>query len=170
LRNFTNTGFRLADASKEMKLIYTCFLAFVVAGLLTIGAYQVARIGPTYERIVAHYRGGEVGEEMAFPKTFGELIELTHFHTFVMGIIFLVLAHLSIATSMRRFMKFFLIFTAFFSTLGNLASPWLIRYLLPIFALLQLLSWVGIWVGYGGMIAISFHEMWLRAYRSSRSD
>jgi hypothetical protein len=38
---------------------------------------------------------------MAFPKPVGHLLAVTHAHAFMMAVIFLVLAHLFVATSLR---------------------------------------------------------------------
>jgi len=162
LRQFTHSNFFLARASKETKLIYTGFLLLATIGLLTIFAFQAARIGIGYEQLVVHYRGGELRQEMAFPKTFAELLEVTHFHAFIMAIIFLALAHLFIATSLRFSLKSFITITAFLGTLIDLTAPWLIRYVSPLFALLQLLSWVGMWIGYVPMILVPLYDMWLK--------
>ncbi|MBI3989301.1 MAG: hypothetical protein HY347_06755, partial [candidate division NC10 bacterium] len=72
MRQFANSNFFLARASKETKWIYSGFILLATIGLLTIFAFQVARIGIGYEQLVVHYRGGELGQEMAFPKTFAE--------------------------------------------------------------------------------------------------
>ncbi len=97
---------------------------------------------------------------MTFPKTFAQLLELTHFHTFIMGIIFLILAHLVVATATSPRLKTSLIILACAGSLGDIASYWLIRYVSPVFAVLQLLSWTGMWIGYGGMIIITLWDMW----------
>lgn len=160
MRDFGNYWFQLRKARLETKLAYTGFLILTALGLLTNLGFQIARIGLTFERIAAHYRGGELPEALAFPKTFGELLELAHFHTFMMGIVFLILAHLLIATSIKPSTKYMLIAFAFVGSLTDLAGPWLIRYLSPLFAVIQLLSWVLEWIGYGGMIVIPLYEMW----------
>ncbi len=160
MRDFARAGFSLRQARRDVKLVYTGFLLFVAMGFTTNALVQLVRIGPTLHRIAAYYRGGELGQAMAFPKTFGELLELTHFHAFIMGVVFLILAHLCLATRLAPWLKALLILLACFSSLGDLASYWLIRYLSPAWALLQLLSWAGMWVGYGGMILVSLWEMW----------
>ncbi len=165
MRQFANSNFLLTRASKDTKLIYTGFLLLVAIGLLTILAFQIARIGISYERLVVHYRGGELGQEIAFPKTFAELLEVTHFHAFMMAIIFLALAHLFIATSLRPSLKFFITSVAFLGTVIDLIAPWLIRYVSPLFALLQLLSWIGMWMGYLPMILFPLYDMWLKKPR-----
>jgi len=39
-------------------------------------------------------------------------------------------------------------------------SCWLIRDVSPVFAGLQLLRWIGMWVGYGGMMGITLWDRW----------
>ena len=160
MRNFTYPSYRLSAASAEIKIIYTGFLTFATVGMLTIGLYQFKRIGTTYDLVVAYYRGGDLRQEMAFPKTFVQLLETTHFHAFIMGVSFLILAHLLIATSLRPRAKWLFIGLAFFSSQADLAGPWLIRYLSPAFAFLHLSSWLTMWLGYGAMIVVPLYEMW----------
>ncbi|GIX46516.1 MAG: hypothetical protein KatS3mg131_0727 [Candidatus Tectimicrobiota bacterium] len=165
MRDFVRVGFRLRRAQREVKLVYTGFLLFVALGLGTNGVMQLWRIGPSLARIAAYFRGGELGEAMAFPKTFGELLELTHFHAFMMGVVFLILAHLCLATGLATPWKAALILLALGGSLGDLAAYWLLRYLSPAWALLQLLAWVAMWLGYGGMLLVALWEMWSGATR-----
>jgi hypothetical protein len=160
LKNFTYPVYRLAAASREVRIIYTGFLIFAALGMLTIGLYQLKRIGVTYDLIVAYYRGGELEQEMTYPKTFTQLLETTHFHAFIMGISFLTLAHLFIATGLGPRMKWSVIGLAFFSSLADIAGPWLIRYISPAFAILQFFAWLGMWLGYGALILLPLYEMW----------
>jgi magnesium-transporting ATPase (P-type) len=160
LKHFTYPVYRLSAASREIKIIYTGFLIFIAVGMLTIGLYQFKRIGATYDLVAAYYRGGELEQEMTYPKTFTQLLETTHFHAFIIGISFLTLAHLFIGTSLSSRAKWFFIGLAFFSSQADIAGPWLIRYLSPAFALLQLASWLGMWLGYGALILLPLYEMW----------
>lgn len=164
MKNFTYPSYRLAAVSTEIKVIYTGFLVFAAVGMLTIGLYQFKRIGATYGLIVAYYRGGELGQEMTFPKTFAQLLDTTHSHAFVMGVCFLILAHLFIATSLGTKAKWTFIGLAFFSSLADIAGPWLIRYLSPGFALLHLASWLAMWLGYGALILVPLYEMWRKGW------
>ena len=160
MKQFTYSAYKLSAASHEVKLIYTGFLIFIALGMLTIGLYQFARIGATYDLVVAYYRGGDLGQEMSYPKTFTQLLEATHFHAFIMGISFLTLAHLFIATSLGPRVKWSFLGLAFFSSQADIAGPWLIRYLSPAFALLQLFAWLAMWLGYGALILLPLYEMW----------
>ena len=160
MREFGKPGFRLAHLQRDAKWIYTGFLVFVGLGLCTNGLFQLTRIGPTLHRIAVYYRGGDLGEAMTFPKTFAQLLELTHFHTFLMGVVLLILAHLVLGTAVSPRLKTSLIILAWAGSLGDIASYWLIRYVSPAFAVLQLLSWIGMWVGYGGLIVVTLRDMW----------
>ena len=161
MKNFASSSFRLRDASLEIRLVYSLFLAFILGGLATTGAFQFQRIGFNYDRIVAYYLGGEIQGQMFFPKNLNVLLEETHFHAFTMSVVFLILSHLFLATSVRRATKLFFILATFFSHAAGMGSTWLIRTYSASFAYLLMISWIGLWVGYLGMILIPAYEMWL---------
>ena len=160
MRAFAASGYLLRDARVEIRFIYTAFLLLVLVGMVTMAAFEVLHIGPTATRIAAYYRGGEVGGQMTFPKTSRELVEVTHFHSFIMGIVYLVLAHLFVATAARPAVKQLLIVLAFVGLAGDLVAPWLIRYLSGGFAYLQLGAWIAEWVGFGAFVFVPIGEMW----------
>jgi hypothetical protein len=163
MKNFASSSFRLRDASFEIRLVYSLFLALVLAGLATTGFFQFQRIGFSYARIVAYYCGGEIQGQIFFPKNLNALLEETHFHAFMMSVVFLILSHLFLATAIRRGAKLFFIVMTFFSHVADMGSTWLIRAVAPGFAYLLLASWIGLWIGYLGMIGIPLCEMWLAA-------
>jgi hypothetical protein len=161
MKNFAYPSFRLRDASFEIRLVYSLFLAFIVAGLLTTGIFQFARIGLSYQRIIAYYLGGEIGGQIFFPKNINALLEETHFHTFMMSVVFLILCHLFLATAVSRRVKLLFILTTFFSHALDMGSTWLIRAGAQSFAYVLMISWIALWIGYTGMILIPLYEMWL---------
>ncbi len=160
MRDFGTPGFRLRRAPRESRLVYTGFLGFALVGLLTIGIFQAVQIGVQLSAVATYYRGGETESAMTFPKTFVQLLEVTHFHAFIMGVVFLILGHLLLATGLSGRWKLGLLISAFAGSMGDLAGSWLIRYVASGFALLQLSAWLVLWVGYGGMIAAALREMW----------
>lgn len=162
MKNFAYPPFRLQDSSLETRLVYSLFLLFVIAGLVTTWILQFQRIGFSYERIVAYYLGGEINGQTSFAKNFNVLLEETHFHTFIMGITFLVLSHLFIATSLRRGAKWFFILLTFVANIADIAGVWLVRYISPLFAYLLMTAWIGLWLGYLAMLFAPLYEMWLR--------
>jgi hypothetical protein len=160
MRAFATSGYLLRDSRLEVRLAYTGFLLLVLVGMATMAAFQLHHIGPTPSRIAAYYRGGEVAAQMTFAKTFRELVEVTHFHSFIMGVVYLVLAHLFIATPVRPIVKQGLIVLAFAGLAGDLIAPWLIRYVAASFAYLQVASWLAEWIGFGAFIFVPIGEMW----------
>lgn len=160
MKDFSMRGFRIAESSAEVKLAYTGFLVFAFIGYLTLVLIGVLRIGPGYQDIVTHYRGAEAEE--AFPRTFGQMLEEVHFHAFIEGVTLLVLAHLFVATSVARGLKQAVILLAFGSTLTDLACPWLIRYVAPAFAIVQMAGWVVMGTTALVLIGVPLYEMWLK--------
>ncbi len=163
MKNFTSSSFRLRDASFEIRLVYTFFLVFILGGLVTTWAFQFQRIGFSYQGVVAYYLGGEIQGQIFFPKNLTALLEETHFHAFTMSVVFLILSHLFLATSLGRRGKLFFIVVTFVSHALNLASPWLIRTQSASFAYGLMAAWIGLWIGYLGMIGVPLYEMWLRS-------
>jgi hypothetical protein len=160
MKAFAANGYRLGSARLEVRLVYTAFLALVTVGMLTMATFQLYHIGPTPARISAYYRGGDRGGEMAFPKTLRELVEVTHFHSFIMGLVYLVLAHLFIATPVRPPLKRGLIVLGALGLAGDLLAPWLIRYLSGAFAYAQIAAWGAEWIGFGAFVGAPVQEMW----------
>jgi hypothetical protein len=160
MRDFSNRSFRLSDSSIEVRFAYTGFLIFVFVGYLTIVLIGFLRVGPGVDEIVTHYRGSEIEE--AFPRAFGQMLEEAHFHAFIEGLILLVLAHLFVATSVSRKIKVAVILIAYFSTLADLASPWLIRYVATPFAYLQVTSWLLMGISAMALIGVPIYEMWFK--------
>jgi hypothetical protein len=141
MREFAKTSFSIRSAPRPLRLIYGAFLVVICPGLLTQMGFQIGRIGVTPHAIAVYYRGSEAGDVMAFPKTFGQLLEVTHAHAFVMGITFLILAHLFVATSTSERFKVIVLAGTFVGTLGDLAAPWLVRYGAAWWAWMALAAW-----------------------------
>lgn len=158
MRQFASPQFHLRTAPGWLRLIYGGFLVITAVGLLTQAGFQVERIGWSPGEIAMYYRGGETAETMSLPKPFGYFVEVTHFHAFTMGVIFLILAHLFAASSVSPPVKGAIILVVFLGILGDLLAPWLIRYLAAGFAWLQLAAWGALWLGGGAVVGLSLWE------------
>jgi hypothetical protein len=169
MRVFGSSGYLLSETRVEVRLVYTGFLVMAVIGMATMALLQWKHIGPTPGAIATYFRGGERGGTMAFPKTFRELVELTHFHAFIMGVVYLVLAHLVLATSAPEMVKRLAIMLALAGLVGDLVGVWLIRYVSGAFAWAQVLFWVAEWVGFSAFVYYPLREMWFREGRSARA-
>jgi hypothetical protein len=161
MKAFSNPAYMLANARIEVRLAYTAFLVLVVIGMVTTGAFQWFHVGPWPSDIAVHFRGGERDGAMVFPKGPRELLELTHAHAFVMGTVYLILAHLIIATTAPPRVKIWSVAAGFGGLFGDVVGPWLIRYVSATFAYLQLVAWIAQWGSLGALIYYPLRDMWL---------
>ena len=168
MRPFASSGYLLSDARLEVRLVYTGFLVLATIGMATMALLQWRHIGPTPANIAAYFRGGEREGAMTFPKTVRELVELTHFHAFIMGVVYLVLGHLVLATSASELTKRLAIVLAFAGLVGDLVGVWLIRFVSGAFAWAQVLFWIAEWLGFSAFVYYPVREMWFREGRSAR--
>jgi hypothetical protein len=159
MKDFTKKSSWLEQASQEIRVTYTLFIVFALVGHLSFILISVTRIGPTISKIISHYRGDPTNE-MSFPKEFMELLEVTHFHAYIEGILLLVLAHLFAAVPLSKKIKMIVIATAFGSTFLDLSAPWLIRYLTLYAAYLQVLAWTLMCVSYLPLTIAPVYYMW----------
>ena len=160
MKLFSASGYLIANSRSEVKLVYTGFLAFAAIGLATMAILEAGRIGFSIEGIATHFRGGDYAGEMRFPRPFGELVELTHFHAFIMGTVYLILAHLFVATVTPAWLRWSVLVGTLAALLLDVAAVWLVRYVAAGFAALLLASWLGEWVGFTAMIAVTLLQMW----------
>ncbi len=160
MKNFTRRGNWLDQTTVEIRSIYTLFLVFALIGHLSFILIVTSQIGPGYEKVVAHYRGGEDGDEMSFPKEFNELLEVTHFHAYIEGVVLLVLTHLFVVIPISPVLKRSIIGLAFGSTLLALLSPWMIRYITPVAVFGQMAAWLGMCVSYLPLTLMPVYYIW----------
>ncbi len=169
MKNFTKKGTWLDQTTLEIRWIYTLFAVLALIGHASFVGMAVFRVGPGVDAILQHYRGAE-GDEMAFPKLFIELLEVTHFHAYVEGIVLLVLAHLFAACPISSFAKMAMILTAFGSTLLDLLLPWGIRYasspLAPSLAGAQVMAWFLMSLSYLPLTCLPLYFLWRSPDRS----
>jgi len=158
MREFAKGGFSLKRAPRQLRAIYGGFLVLTAIGLGSQLAFQVGRIGLHPTAIATYYRGSESGDVLVFPKAFAQLLEVTHAHAFTMAIVFLILAHLFVATSTPEPVKATVLAVAFTGTVGDLASPWLVRYVAAGCAWIALGSWVAQGIGNFVLLAVSAWE------------
>lgn len=86
--------------------------------------------------IAAHYRGSEDPEgAMQFPKSFGEMLTLTHTHLLSMAVIFVVSGlGLSLCARVTDRWKRILVTEPFVALLVSFSAMWLMRYADPRFS------------------------------------
>jgi hypothetical protein len=158
MRNF-NTRFRLLDTDRNIRLLYTLFIVTLFAGFLFTIYWAHSTTGLSYSGIAQHYLGSD--ETFGEPKSFRELAETTHFHFFTMPVVFLILCHVFYLTMAGQGMKMAMTLLAFAGVAIDLASPWLILYVSPHFALVMLLGDVLMLGTFLVMAGWPLYEMWI---------
>ena len=159
MRNF-NARFRLRDSDRHIRLIYTFFLFFMLLAFAFsfFWGHSMTELSP--DRVAQHYLGSDAsyGE----PMSFRELSEITHFHLFTMPVLFLILIHVLYLTEAASRLKVFTTWASFAGVFLDLLSPWLIRYVSPMFALTMLMGDLLMAVSFVILLLIPLYEMWIK--------
>ena len=151
---------KLSDLSREKKLALTMFLALITLGYITGVLMALHQSGMSPGGITSYYLGDE--ERLIFPKSYGALLENTHFHLFSMAIIFLALTHLFLICGVGNRLKMALISIAFSGLIMEMGSPWLIRYADASWAWLMTVSGPLLSAATFLMVAFILRELWFR--------
>ena len=161
---FAYQRFRLWRAPLQTRVLLTMFnIMILLATAIGIVMYRV-RTGLTSSGAQAYYVGNEgtagAGEEMLFARSFKELLDVTHDHAFSQPFLFFVLCHIFALTRVRDRTKIVVYVASFGSVLVDLATPYLIRFVSPAFAPLQVVNGAIMTLALLTLIAVPIHEMW----------
>src|SRR4030067_1781572 len=125
------------------KTFFPFFLSIITlaVGLGFLNYYE--RTGFSQEKAVRYYCGDEgedldkplseeenrarLEEGLAFPKSYRELLEVTHAHIFSIPIVVFILSRILAMTHSREGLKITIYGVSFMGIILNLAAPWLIR-------------------------------------------
>ncbi len=125
------------NKNSALKLIVLFSLIFFV-GLIVTNFLFMTKIGFTIQEVINYYLGNP--ETFRQPKSYGSIVEETHFHLFAMGIILMTLNHLMLFSDLSMRFKIILIIVSFSACLLDIASSWLVRFVSADFAYLKLSS------------------------------
>jgi hypothetical protein len=106
-----------------------------------LGMY-FSRMGLRPATVVAYYNGSE--EEFRPPRSVESMLETTHMHLPMMGVVLLLLTHLVIFVPMPRGAKVGFIVGTFVSAALEEGAGWLVRFVSPAFAPLKVVGFVGL--------------------------
>jgi lysylphosphatidylglycerol synthetase-like protein (DUF2156 family) len=176
---------RRADA--RIKWLVTCLLATLglayVFGALMVSLYA----GFTPQRVAATYAGPEMSMPMPpettmvvqRPMTMADfakpevhavdtnlLIQDTHVHVPMYGVIAAALGVVVLGLSMRRGWALALITLLFVAPWLDFAGMWLTKFASPRFAIVTLIGGWAMGAGYLVVAALAVHQMWLSPERS----
>ncbi len=157
MRNF-NTRFRLRDTDRHIRLVYTWFLLLMLAGFVFSFFWAHSMTDLTPKGIAAHYRGSDAN--FGEPMSFGQLAEVTHFHLFTMPVVFLIMVHVLYLTMASPTVKVLIAWASFLGVTLDVASPWLITYVSPLFVVTLLTGDLLMVMSFLVMFVIPLYEMW----------
>jgi hypothetical protein len=125
-----------------MRLTLALTLALLVGFWVTNVAMYFSRMDLRPSSVVAYYNGSE--EEFQAPRSAASMLETTHMHLPMMGIVLLFLTHLATFVPMPRGAKVTFIVGAFLSAVFEEGAGWLVRFVSPSFAPLKVVGFVGL--------------------------
>jgi hypothetical protein len=133
-------------------LLLTC-LGFGVAALISRDRYDW-----DHDKTVVFYRGNE--EQMAYPKTYGELIQTAHVHSFTMPLVFLMIWLGLSALPLRRGFQITVMLGGALAILLYNGAPFFVRYLSASYVWLFTIGGVGLFIFYYLPALLILWEIW----------
>ena len=124
-----------------MRLTLLWTLAFM-SGLWITNAFMfLSRMKPTPASVQAYYLGS--AEEYSNARSAASMLETSHAHLPIMGVVVLMLTHLMIFAPYSDETKRWFISLSFLSAFGGEAAGWLTRFVHPAFAWLKIVCFFG---------------------------
>jgi hypothetical protein len=130
-----------------MRLTLSLTLVLLVLFWVTNFAMYFSRMSLRPGSVVAYYLGSE--EDFRPPRSAASMLETTHAHLPMMGLVLLLLTHLAIFLPVARGAKIGLVVTAFASAVMDEGGGWLVRFVSPAFAPVKVLGFVGLQLSIG---------------------
>jgi hypothetical protein len=130
------------QAHPLMRLTLGLTLLFLVSFWLTNFAVYFSRMSLRPSSVVAYYNGSD--EDFRPPRSAESMLETTHMHLPMMGMVLLFLTHLAIFVPLPRPAKTALIATTFGSAALEEGAGWLVRFGSPAFAPLKVIGFLGL--------------------------
>ena len=169
---FAYQRFKLWRAPLQTRVLLTLFSVMMVAATaIGIVMYRVrTRLTPAGTR--DYYLGNEAtagaGEEMRFARSLAELLDVTHPHAFSQSFLFFILCHLFALTRVPDRWKIVVYVASFGSVAVDLAAPYLIRFVSPAFAPLQIANGALMTATLLVLLGVPLYEMWV--YREAPTE
>ena len=125
-----------------MRLTLGLTLVLLFGSWLTNFGIYFSRMDLHPASVVAYYNGSE--EDFRPPRSTASMLETSHMHLPMMGMVLLFLTHLVIFVPLSRGVRIGFIVTTFMSALLEEGAGWLVRFVSPSFAILKVVGFVGL--------------------------
>ncbi len=168
----------LSKSPTSNKLSVTFFLIMMAVAFFISCSNFYERTGFTSGNTVRHYCGDEEEESndesnyeydeelmrdgFYFPKTYREILEITHVHAFMMPLIIFVMSRILSMTLIRNWIKIAIYSTAFVAIIMNLSGLWLVRFTSDLFSISIIISYFLLGFCFIALISIPIYEMWFK--------
>ncbi len=167
----------LSKSPTSNKLSVTFFLIMMAVAFFISCANFYERTSFTPKNTVRHYCGNEedssdesnyeyneelMQEGFYFPKTYREILEITHVHAFMMPLIIFVMSRILSMTLIRNWIKITIYSTAFVGVIMNLSGLWLVRFTSKVFSISIIISYFLLGICFVALISIPIYEMWFK--------
>jgi hypothetical protein len=133
-----------------MRLTLALTLGLLLAFWATNFAMYFSRMSLRPSSVVAYYNGSE--EDFRPARSAASLLETTHMHLPMMGMVLLFLTHLVLFVPVSRGAKIGFIATAFTSAVLDEAGGWLVRFVSPSLAPLKVIGFLGLQASIGFLL------------------
>lgn len=140
------------------RFIYTCFLVFCLLSYAVMLALMATRSGFSPEALHNYYAGNEAAGQ--YGKTFGELLEVTHFHLFSIPLMLFIQGHIFLLTAWNKGPKVTVVVLSFLGGLLQIAGPWMLAYSWPGAAWAMLLGRLLLAGSFVLFFVVPIYEMW----------
>lgn len=164
MRYLAGNKWYLSDFTPSMKITITFFVIFVLLGLASSIALQYNQTKFQTSKAETYYKGNKGQknvETFHVAKSYRRLLEVAHFHLYIMPIIYLAFVHLYFLTSQTEAEKVFVSIVTFTALLGEIVTPWLIRFVAADFSYLFWFSGLGITLPTLWMSGIILWALWI---------
>ncbi len=152
--------FLLKDAPRRTKIVYTALLVYLLLGLVTIIAIESLKTGWTPQGVADYYRGNEA--RFRFEKTPLEMLEVTHMHLFSVPVVFFILGHAFMMTSLPEKTKLSVVGVSLAAVFLSIGSPWAVRFGSGAFGWLKVAADLALAATLVGMVIYPIYEMWVQ--------
>ena len=149
-----------------MRLTLGLTLAFLLGFWATNLAMYFSRMDLRPASVVAYYNGSEA--DFRPPRSAASMMETTHMHLPMMGMVLLFLTHLLIFLPLGRAAKVAFIVTAFVSAALEEGAGWLVRFVSPSFATLKVVGFLGLQTAMAWVMVLLALFLWRSARRQAR--
>jgi hypothetical protein len=119
---------------------------------ITNFAMYFSRMGLAPRSVVSYYNGSE--EEFRPPRSAASMLETTHAHLPMMGMVLLFLTHLAIFAPIPRGAKIGFVAISFASAALDEGAGWLVRFVSPAFAPLKVVGFLGLQAAIGVLLLV----------------